>query len=177
MPVALRITCPLAGTHQVENALVAIAALERLGVAPAAIERGIAATRWPGRLDRISGSPEIILDGAHNPAGARALANYMQQFYSDRPVVLVYGAMRDKAVEEMAGILFPHAGEVIVTAPQQSRAADPETIRSLAEHPCVRTAPDLSAAMHMARSGPSDRVIFITGSLFLVGEALALLNR
>jgi dihydrofolate synthase / folylpolyglutamate synthase len=177
MPVLLRITCPLAGTHQVENALVAIAALERLGVAPAAIERGIAATRWPGRLDHVSDSPEIILDGAHNPAGARALANYMEQFYSDRPVVLVYGAMRDKAVEEMAGILFPHAREVIATAPQQARAADPETIRSLAEHPCVRTAPDLSAAMHMARSGPSDRVIFITGSLFLVGEALALLNR
>jgi len=175
MPVPLRIGCPLAGTHQVENALVAIAALERLGIAPAAIERGMAATRWPGRLGHVSESPEIILDGAHNPAGARALANYMEQFYSDRPVVLVYGAMRDKAVEEMAGILFPHAAEVIATAPQQARAADPETIRSLAEHPRVRTAPDLSAALHMARSGPSDRVIFITGSLFLVGEALALL--
>jgi dihydrofolate synthase/folylpolyglutamate synthase len=145
-------------------------------MAPSAIERGIAATRWPGRLDHVSDSPEIILDGAHNPAGARALASYMEQFYSDRPVVLVYGAMRDKAVAEMAGILFPHAAEVIATAPMQARAADPETIRSLAEHPCVHTAPDLRAAMEMARSDPSDRVIFITGSLFLVGEALALLN-
>ncbi|MCU1275562.1 MAG: FolC bifunctional protein [Bryobacterales bacterium] len=182
MPVPLpptvpqHITCPLAGVHQTENALVAVAALHRLGVAPSAIERGIAATRWPGRLDHVSDSPEIILDGAHNPAGARALAGYIEQFYSDRSVVLVYGAMRDKAVAEMAGILFPHAAEVIATAPMQTRAADPETIRSLAEHPCVRTAPDLGAAMEMAQSGPSDRVIFITGSLFLVGEALALLN-
>jgi dihydrofolate synthase/folylpolyglutamate synthase len=171
--VPLRITCPLAGVHQIANALVAIAALDRLGVAPTAMERGIAATRWPGRLEHVSDSPEIILDGAHNPAGTRALASYIEQFYSDRSVVLVYGAMRDKAVEEMAGILFPHAAEVIATAPRQARAADPQTIRSLAEHPCVRTAPDLSAAMEMARSGPSDRVIFITGSLFLVGEALA----
>jgi dihydrofolate synthase/folylpolyglutamate synthase len=172
----LHITCPLAGRHQIENALVAIAALDRLGVAPDAIERGIGATRWPGRLEHVSDSPEIILDGAHNPAGARALASYIEQFYSDRSVVLVYGAMRDKAVEEMAGILFPHAAEVIATAPRQARAADPDTIRWLADHPCVRTAPDLSAAMEIARQGPSDRVIFITGSLFLVGEALALLN-
>jgi len=153
---------------------VAAAALERLGISGSAIERGIAATRWQGRLDRVSESPEIILDGAHNPAGARALAEYIQEFYAGRHVVMIYGAMRDKAVAEMAGILFPHADEVIATAPQQSRAVDPETIRELAEHASIRTAPDLGAALEMARRRGS--VIFITGSLFLVGEALALLN-
>ena len=172
----LHIQCPLAGEHQVGNAIVAIATLTRLGVPDAAIERGIAATRWPGRLDRVSETPEIILDGAHNPAGARALAAYIERFYSGRHVVLIYGAMRDKAVAEMTGILFAHADEVIATAPRQSRAVDPDTIRDLADHPCVRTAPDLAAALEMARRSPPDHVIFITGSLFLVGEALALLN-
>jgi dihydrofolate synthase/folylpolyglutamate synthase len=172
----MRIDCPLAGEHQISNAVVAVAALDRLGIAPAAIERGIADARWPGRLDRVSESPEIILDGAHNPAGARALAAYIERFYSARPVVMIYGAMRDKAVEEITGILFPHAREVIATAPRQTRAADPETIRALSSHPNLRTAPDLGKALEMARSGAPDRPIFITGSLFLVGEALTLMN-
>jgi dihydrofolate synthase/folylpolyglutamate synthase len=176
MPIPLHIECPLAGAHQVANAVVAIAALDKLGTSPAAIERGIASARWPGRLGRISESPEIIVDGAHNPAGARALAEYIRQFYSGRHIVMIYGAMRDKAVEEMAGILFPLVDEVIATAPHQSRAVDPETIRGLAEHQCVRTAPDLAAALDMARTESADRVIFISGSLFLVGEALALAN-
>jgi len=172
----LQIRCPLAGEHQVGNAVVAVASLARLGVPDSAIECGIAATRWPGRLDRVSESPEIILDGAHNPAGVRALAAFIQRFYAGRHVVLIYGAMRDKAVAEMTGILFAHADEVIATAPRQARAVDPDTIRGLADHPCVRTAPDLSAALAMARPGSPDRAIFITGSLFLVGEALAALN-
>ena len=158
------------------NAIVAVAALARLGVPDAAIERGIAVARWPGRLDRVSENPEIVLDGAHNPAGARALAAYIERFYSNRHVVLIYGAMRDKAVAEMTGILFAHASEVIATAPRQARAVDPDTIRGLADHPCVRTAPDLAAALALARQAAPDCVIFITGSLFLVGEALALLN-
>jgi dihydrofolate synthase/folylpolyglutamate synthase len=172
----MHVDCPLAGEHQVSNAVVAIAALHRLRVAPAVIERGIADARWSGRLDRVSESPEVILDGAHNPAGARALAAYIDRFYSARRVVLIYGAMRDKAVEEITGILFPHAGEVIATAPRQTRAVDPETIRALSEHPNLRTAPDLQSALEMARSGASDHAIFITGSLFLVGEAMTLLN-
>ncbi len=174
----LHIQCPLAGEHQVSNAVTAVAALRRLGIAGSAIEHGIAAARWPGRLERVSDSPEIILDGAHNPAGARALAAYIRRFYSHRHVVLIYGAMRDKAVEEIAGILFAHADEIIATAPCQSRAVDPETIRALGSHPCLRTAPDLSAALDMARAAADpDRVIFVTGSLFLVGEAITLLNR
>lgn len=172
----MQIRCPLAGEHQVSNSVVAVAALHRLGLPPAAIEQGIANARWPGRLDRVSESPEIILDGAHNPAGARALAAYIQRFYAARQVVLVYGAMRDKAVEEITGILFPHAQEVIATAPQQTRAVDPQTIRELSGHPNLRIAADLQTALEMARQSPPDRAIFITGSLFLVGEAMTLLN-
>ena len=171
----LRIHCPLAGAHQVENAVTAAVALARLGVPAAAIEAGIARTEWPGRLERVTESPEIILDGAHNPAGARALAAYIQRFYSGRPVRLIYGAMRDKAIEEISGILFPHAQQVIVTAPRQARALSPETIHRISDHPNLVTAPDIEAALELVRGAGPEDVIFVTGSLFLVAEARALL--
>lgn len=167
------IRCPLAGDHQVENARLAAVALYKLGVSKAAIEEGIANARWAGRLERVSEDPEIILDGAHNPAGARALAAYIDRFYSGRAVRLIYGAMRDKAVEEMAGILFPRATEVILTAPKQARAVSPATLAALADHPHVRMAATIEEALRSG-TGPCD-VTFVTGSLFLVAEARALL--
>src|SRR5581483_4032131 len=100
-PVGLRIACPLAGEHQVENAVTAARALDAIGVPAAAIERGIAQAKWPGRLERLSERPEIVVDGAHNPAGARALARYIERFYAGRRVRLIFGAMRDKAVAEI----------------------------------------------------------------------------
>jgi dihydrofolate synthase/folylpolyglutamate synthase len=171
----LRICCPLAGEHQVENAATAAAALARLGVPGDAIERGIAAVRWPGRLERVRRNPDVILDGAHNPAGARALASYIDRFYSRRPVRLIYGAMRDKAIAEIGGILFPRACEVILTAPRQARAFTPAAMRDFADHPGVRVAPDIQAALAMVRDAAPDDAVFITGSLFLVAEARALL--
>jgi dihydrofolate synthase/folylpolyglutamate synthase len=172
----LNIGCPLAGEHQVANALTAIAALDLLNVPSEAIEEGIRATRWPGRLERVSEHPEMVLDGAHNPAGASTLARHIQRFYSGRRVWLVYGAMRDKAVSEVAGILFPSAGTVILTAPAHPRAVRPEALAALVDHPDLRTAPVLSDALAVVRreAAPEDAV-FITGSLFLVGEARALL--
>jgi dihydrofolate synthase / folylpolyglutamate synthase len=175
-PRRLRIDCPLAGEHQVANALTAIAALHLLNVSSEAVEEGIRATRWPGRLERVSESPEVVLDGAHNPAGALTLAHHIQHFYSGRRVWLVYGAMRDKAVNEVAGILFPSARTVILTAPDHPRAVRPEALAALVDHPDLRTAPVLADALSVIRreAAPEDAV-FITGSLFLVGEARALL--
>jgi dihydrofolate synthase/folylpolyglutamate synthase len=172
---ALHIRCPLAGEHQVENAATAAIALARLGLSDSAIEAGIAAARWPGRLELISERPEILIDGAHNPAGARALAAYLDRFYRHRTVRMIYGAMRDKAVEEVCGILFPRASQVVVTAPQQPRALYPEAILQIASHPDLRTAPGLRQALDLVReeAGPED-MILITGSLYLVGEARAL---
>jgi dihydrofolate synthase/folylpolyglutamate synthase len=172
----LRIHCPLAGEHQVENAATAAAALVRLGVPDDAIERGIASVRWPARLERVSENPEIILDGAHNPAGARALAAYIDRFYSARRVRLIYGAMRDKAVAEIGGILFPRAQQVILTAPHQPRAFSPLAMREFADHPGVRVAPDIEAALALVRDATPEDVVFVTGSLFLVAEARALLS-
>jgi dihydrofolate synthase/folylpolyglutamate synthase len=172
----LKIVCPLAGEHQVENAATAAVALTRLGISEPEIIAGIAQTRWPGRLECVSEHPEIILDGAHNPAGARALAAYIARFYAGRRVRLIYGAMRDKAIDEIGGILFPHAQQVVVTAPRQARALAPESIRQVAEHPHLRTAANLRDALAMVNEdATADDVIFITGSLFLVAEAREML--
>lgn len=170
----LGIRCPLAGAHQVENAVTAALALRRLGIAAGVIERGIAATRWPGRLERVSTRPEIILDGAHNPSGARALVEYIERFYGNRSVTLIYGAMRDKAVAEMTGILFPAVQRVIATVPAQERATRPETIRALSGQDGVLLSRSVSEALRIA-STTSEEVIFVTGSLFVVAEARTLL--
>jgi len=169
------IVCPLAGEHQVENAATAAVALTRLGVSEAKISAGIAQTCWPGRLERVSEDPEIILDGAHNPAGARALAEYIRRFYAGRRVRLIYGAMRDKAIDEIGGILFPIAQHVIVTAPCQARALSPESIRQVCEHHNLRTAATLRDALAMVQDATPEDVVFITGSLFLVAEAREIL--
>ncbi len=165
---AIRVRCPLAGEHQVENALTAAVALRELGIRVETIEHGIAAASWPGRLERVSEDPEIIVDGAHNPSGARALAAYMRRFYGDRDIALVYGAMRDKAVVEMTGILFPAASTIIATAPRQERATRPETIRELSGRDDIRVAPTVSDALRMAAGAG---VVFVAGSLFVVAEA------
>jgi dihydrofolate synthase / folylpolyglutamate synthase len=146
-------------------------------VPPAAIEQGIAAAQWPGRLERVSEQPEIIVDGAHNPAGARALAAYITRFYKDRRVRLIFGAMRDKAVAEIGGILFPLAAEVIVTAPRQSRALSPEAMRDIVDNIELQVAPDLEAALALVGDAAPKDVVFVTGSLFLVAEARQILIR
>jgi dihydrofolate synthase/folylpolyglutamate synthase len=152
-------------------------ALTRLGVSDASIEAGIARTHWPGRLEHVSEHPEIILDGAHNPSGARALAAYMDRFYSHRRIRLVFGAMRDKAIAEIAGILFPRAQQVIVTAPRQTRALAPETMLEISAHPNLRVAPTIESALELVRDATEDDVVFVSGSLFLVAEARAILSR
>jgi dihydrofolate synthase/folylpolyglutamate synthase len=172
----LRIACPLAGEHQVENAVTAAVSLVQLGIAREAIEQGIAGAEWPGRLERVSDDPEILIDGAHNPAGARALAAYLGRFYRGRRVRMIYGAMRDKAVEEVCGILFPHAQQVIATAPDQPRALHPQAIRELAGHPDLRVAATLREALELVRDAAPEDAIVITGSLYLVGEARTLLK-
>jgi dihydrofolate synthase/folylpolyglutamate synthase len=161
------IVCPLAGEHQVENARTAAIALHELGFSPA----GIAATRWPGRLEQIGERPEIILDGAHNLAGTRALVQYIQRFYAGRRIWLIYGVMRDKAVAEMASVLFPLAHRIIVTTPANSRAMPPENIPA----PRATVTHSVREALDLLREAGATDVVFITGSLFVVGEARTLL--
>jgi dihydrofolate synthase/folylpolyglutamate synthase len=163
----VEVVCPLAGEHQVENARVAAIALAQLGVSPA----GIVSTQWPARLELVSAQPEIIIDGAHNPAGTRALAAYIRRFYAGRRIWMVYGALRDKAVSEMTSILFPLADQIILTAPANSRAMPPEDIQALG----ARLTHSAAEAIAQLSAVPPEDAVFIAGSLYLAGEARALL--
>ena len=170
-----RVEQPLIGAHQVENALTAIAALRELGLKPAQIQKGIAAADWPGRLELVRRAPDVFLDGAHNPAGARALAGYLRRFHHGRKKWLIFGAMSDKKLEGIGGTLFPLADELIFTAPGQTRAFRPEEILERTGERRARLAPDIRAALEMAAGAAAEDLIVVTGSLYLVGEARAVL--
>lgn len=167
------VTCPLPGEHQVDNAITAVLALQALGVPP----QGIEETRWPGRIEHVTPNPDTILDGAHNPAGARALANYLQRFYLNKElgakrIWMIFGAMRDKDVREVGEILWPIAHELVFTAPTApgNRALEPETLRGLAGR--GHTEPTIQAAYdYTLKQITADDVVVITGSLYLIGEA------
>ena len=170
----------LPGRFQIQNALTAATAagllVERgFRVSDEAISRGIATVHWPGRLERISERPDIYLDGTHNPAGARELLTFWKENFDGRRIFLVYGAMRDKAVDEIASLLFSRAEAVIFTAPRQPRAISASSLSEIAGHFANQwfIVPDpadaLARAMEIA--GPED-VIFATGSLYLVGDIL-----
>ena len=169
----------LPGKFQVRNALTAAAtagilAERGFSIAWRAVEQGIANVRWPGRLEKVSEHPAIYLDGAHNPAAARELRNFWDDNFTDRRIILIYGAMRDKAVDEIAGLLFPRAAHVILTQPNQSRAISVDVLSQMACHHAANceSAADATAAIHraLALANPDD-AIFVTGSLYLVGEA------
>ena len=179
---------PLVGRHQLRNVALAIAAAEELakegfgGITADSVERGIRETRWPGRFHLLPagrGWPEIVLDVAHNPAGAWALRSALSQRYDDRPLVFVFGAMRDKAISEMTEILFPLALKVISTRPDNPRAASAEEIQQAASRTGaeIETIPDVEMALDRARAvaGPN-AVIVVTGSIYLVGEVMQILG-
>jgi dihydrofolate synthase / folylpolyglutamate synthase len=169
-------TCPLPGRHQIQNAIMGILSARRLGVSTAAIQAGLARAAWPGRLEFVSSAPDMVLDGAHNPAGAAALASYIREFCSGRLVWMIYGAMRDKAIDEVTGQLFPLAQKLVLTAPNMPRALRPEIILQIAPHPNTTVTETVTEALHVASMAPPETIVFITGSLFLVGEARALLS-
>jgi dihydrofolate synthase/folylpolyglutamate synthase len=169
--------CALPGRHQVVNAVTAILACRALGLHSEKIRLGLKRVVWPGRLEYVSRKPDFVLDGAHNPAGAAALAAYIREFCAGRTVWLVYGAMRDKAIEEVTEQLFPLAEKLIVTAPDFPRALRPEAILEAAPHPNAVIAENVTRAIEMARKAPRDCVVFFTGSLYLVGEARRLLTQ
>lgn len=166
----------MAGEHQVENARTALAALHSLGLSETDVQRGIAAARWPGRLELVRKQPDIYLDGAHNPAGAAALKRYIERFFSGRRTWLIFGTMRDKDVDEVCRILFPLAYRVIATAPKQARSLEPEEIVRRSPVPQTEASPSIQQALDrvQAEAAPED-VVFVTGSLYLVGEARTLL--
>jgi dihydrofolate synthase/folylpolyglutamate synthase len=138
-----------------------------------AIERGIATVHWPGRLERLSENPTVYLDGAHNPAGARELLEFWQRDVAGRRIILIYGAMRDKAVDEIAGLLFPYAHEVILTEPQQPRAISAALLSQMTAHLTshLSVIRDPAQALdHAIEMAGENGAVFVAGSLYLVGE-------
>ncbi len=137
------------------------------------IARGVATTVWPGRIEKIQSHPDVYLDGAHNPSAARELAHFVEESLKGKRIFLLYGALRDKAVDEVAGLLFPLAAEVVITAPSTSRAISASQLEEIAAHYANKSATiaDAEEAIEYALSKASpDDVIFITGSLYLVGQ-------
>jgi len=174
---------PLVGRHQLRNVALAIAAAEELShrgfaITADSIEHGIRETHWPGRFQVISpvkGAPEYVLDVAHNPAGAWALRSTLSGAYEDRSLTFVFGAMRDKAIGEIAEILFPLAERVIATRADNPRSATSGEIREAAAHTSVaiEQAPNVAAALERARVlAGSNGVVVVTGSIYIVGEAM-----
>ena len=175
----------LRGRHQVTNASVAIALAEALRqegfhISPAAVITGIENARHPGRLELWSGEPPILFDGAHNPAAARALSNYIAEFVK-APITMIFGAMRDKDLNQMAALLFPCADKLILVQLDNPRAAVLEELTQSVpeniERAGIKLATSVTDALDMAaQQTPGDGVICITGSLYLVGAAQELVR-
>ncbi|MGB9104527.1 MAG: folylpolyglutamate synthase/dihydrofolate synthase family protein [Terriglobales bacterium] len=192
----ITVASPLLGRHQWRNLALAIATAVELNnaglrITPRDIERGIGETRWPGRFQRVwvpRPSPglaragegfEFVLDVAHNPAGAWALRSALSQCFEGRLLLFVFGAMRDKAIAEMAEILFPLAELVIATRAENPRSATAEEVRDSA----ARTGAEIEIAASVRdaieaarRRAPAGAVVVITGSIYVVGEAMQALG-
>ena len=185
----IMVDSPLVGRHQLRNIALAIATAEELAkfgfkVTPRQVEEGIRDTQWPGRFQVLPPSTathqrQMVLDVAHNPAGAWALRSALSEGFPGREVTFVFAAMRDKAVQEMSEILFPIAEQAVVTQVDNPRAA---TIHELLQA-AARTGTPLHAeetvAAALARARELSKpqgLIVVTGSIFLVGEVMAALG-
>jgi len=168
----------LPGIFQLQNALNAVAAartLQQKGfrIPDHAIAEGIAAAEWPGRLEKLQSSPDVYIDGAHNPGAAREVAKFWRDNLAGKKIWLIYGALRDKAVDEVAGALFPGTEEVIFTEPRTTRAISAVRLAEIAGHHAERFSvvrdPEEALQRALAKAAPED-AIFVTGSLYLVGQ-------
>lgn len=182
----IEIDSPLIGRHQLRNLALAITAAEELAtvgfpVNAAQIAEGVRTTEWPGRFHRVGRAdrPEIVFDVAHNPSGAWALRSALNEVYGERPRVMVFGAMRDKAVREMAQILFPTAERVVLTTtPNNPRAASTGELNEIAAElgaeaetrEAVGEAVD--RAVELAEFLGNTAVVVVCGSIYIVGEAM-----
>ena len=176
------VTLALRGRHQIVNALTAVYLAETLReqglkITRAAILEGLATARHAGRLDLREGAPPTLYDGAHNEQGAQALRDYLQEF-AQQPITLVFGTMRDKKMDKIAPLLFPLAEKIVLTQPDQPRSATPKALAAAVPENLrdrVSLIPTVAEAMRQARDlTPSDGLILVTGSLYLVGEAIGL---
>jgi len=169
----------LKGFHQVVNATTALGAmevLENLGyrVSTEAMVEGLREVDWPGRLEMVSSSPRVILDGAHNPAGALALKESLEKEFQYQHLILLVGIMKDKDSRSMLHLLAPLAEHIILTRPHTDRATPPLLLRkALGENgKRAEIEEDLKKAIDRGLSLTREEdLLCITGSLYTVGEA------
>jgi dihydrofolate synthase/folylpolyglutamate synthase len=169
----------LTGRHQYGNAALALAALEILeqqgfAIPETVVREGLQQVRWPGRLEQVAQDSRVILDGAHNPAAARLLAETLKRLHKNGRLIMVLGIMADKDFRSIIGRLLPLANTAIFTRPRYFRAAKPEVLAQKAQAYGVETLVEerVADAVQRAQSlaGPNDRIV-VTGSLYTVGEA------
>ncbi|PYT13265.1 MAG: bifunctional folylpolyglutamate synthase/dihydrofolate synthase [Acidobacteria bacterium] len=169
----------LRGAHQVDNAVVAVLLAEQLadrgvpGIDSRAIAAGFRTAVWPGRLELVPGRPELLLDGAHNPAGCETLAAYLREQQPGRHIILVFAVMKDKPADQMLDLLCPLVRKVIVTRVPVPRGEAPENLLRLAaaRHHAVAHAESVANALALARDAAGrEGLVVVSGSLYLVGE-------
>ena len=163
----------LRGRHQIDNAAVAIRLAELLHIPHAEIVSGLEKAHHPGRLELIAHKPDFLLDGAHNPAGCQSLRVYLDEF-APRPLTLVFGAMRDKQLDQIGEILFPVADVLILTPVENPRSASMEMLRPVAGRfargAVIETDSSAEALRLAVAKTPREGLICIAGSLYLIGE-------
>ena len=171
--------CGLLGVYQPANAVLAAGAARFLGTEEGPIRLGLSQARWPGRFQILQENPVIVLDGAHNPAGARALAASLSTYFADQPVTLVLGIFADKDAAGILDALLPVAARVIVTSARSPRALPVKDLLALVQPHArrlaygVEPASSSAAALALATDPALTPVICVAGSLYLVGEVLA----
>ncbi len=175
----------MSGRYQQDNAALALRTLEYLSheglfeLDEQMVAEALLKVHWPGRLQQVGNRPDIYLDGAHNPHGIRALEPELRRLAADRRLVLILGVMKDKRIKEMTARLVPLADEVIVTQAPLDRACSPERLAEEVKLHCskVSVTKSVAAAFALARSRTvADDLIFLTGSLYCVGEAFNVLD-
>ena len=168
-----RVRLGLAGEHQIDNAAVAIQLAENLKVDHDSIVDGIETARHAGRLELISATPAILLDGAHNVAAIQTLSAHLKRF-GRRPLAVIFGAMRDKPIDEMIDIIAEISDTLILTKTRNIRSAEPADLLSAhvaTAESTMRVASNSEDALRAAiESTPPHGLIVVTGSLYLVGE-------
>ena len=166
----------LLGVHQPSNALAAVAAARVLGAEESAIRTGLARARWPGRLQIVRRTPLTILDGAHNPDGARALATSLRALVGDARITFVLGVYADKDARGIVDALAPLAGRFVLTRAASDRAAEPAALAALVDAGTPRTVTvSVAEALRVASSSSSTPIVCVAGSLAVIGEALSAL--